>query len=167
MAAASIAVFGVSSYWFYHLVQRYGFDGAIRYIWEGSPYPTHVRQFMDTLKDVDEALEQQERKIAMLEEALERAKLDSVDESESPHLLTLWKTYLDDDYDLRRQLAVVSESLDKLAATVDQVLPVQEDIKEPKKSLSTRAVELMERVDALIHFFRSASSDASEKSASE
>ena len=54
-------------------------EGALNYIWEGDPYP-HIRQYLDALASISKQLSDEKLKIYMLQEALEWARLDSVND---------------------------------------------------------------------------------------
>jgi hypothetical protein len=159
-ATTTVAVLGLSSFWFYQLVQNYGFDGALRFLWEGDPNPEHIRDHVRTLNTAAKALNTQQKTISVFEEGLERARLDTIDDSDASSILVLWRKNLPSSLlDLRKHLAKLSYDLDRLAATVDQV-PTDEEIRQQKKQLSKRVVFLMERADALIAFFKSATDES-------
>lgn len=156
---SAFALVGLSSYWCYRLVRQYGWDGALRYIWEGDPLPRDVRECVDALENASKGLTEQETIILLLEEGLERAHLDTVDESGHAAILDAWRTNLPlAQPDIRGDLAKASAALDQLAADIDQV-PNQETVRPTKKDLSHRVVALMERIDVLIDFFKQATNE--------
>lgn len=158
--ATTVAAIGFSTFWFYPLLRDYGWDGALRYIWEGDPNPERIRDHVATLNTVAKALTAQEKTMSILEEGLERARLDTIDESGPASILVLWRKNLPNSLrDLRKHLAKVSSDLDKLAAKVDQV-PTEDEVRQRKKDLSKTVVGLMERADAMIAFFKSATDDS-------
>ena len=150
-----IAVVSASSYWMYQLVGAYGWDGALRYIWEGDPNPQNVRERIDTLRMINRKLDQKQKSLSSLQEGLERARLDSVDGSSTDEIRKLWEKNIPDK-DLRQKLALISYDLDQLAAKIDGVTAGDEDkIKQTKKTMSSRVVKLMEGADSLITAFNS------------
>jgi len=157
---AGTALLGASTVWFSYLVHCYGVDGALRYIWEGDPNPENIREQMEKLSAAEKGLKKQIKTISTLEEGLQRARLDTIDDSDPSSLLTIWRRNLPANLqDLRTRLALLSADLDKIASIVDQGLPPQEDgeeVRKRKKALSKRVVVVMERVDALIDFFKTA-----------
>jgi hypothetical protein len=156
---AAFAFAGLSSYGCYRLVRRYGWEGALRYIWEGDPLPHDVRECIDTLEKASKGLEEQETVISSLEEGLERAHLDTVDESSHAAILEAWRVNLPrTQQDIRGNLAMASAKLDTLAADIDQV-ENKETVRQTKKDLSRRVVDLMVRIDLLIDFFKQATNE--------
>lgn len=157
---AGTALLGVSTIWLSYLVHCYGVNGALRYIWEGDPNPENIREQMEKLSAAEKGIKKQIKTISTLEEGLQRARLDTIDDSDPSSLLKLWRRNLPANLqDLRMRLALLSTDVDKVASKVDQVLPPQEDgeeVRKRKKALSKRIVETMERADALIDFFKSA-----------
>lgn len=154
--ATTAAAIGFSSYWAFRLVQAYGCEGALRYIWEGNPHPERIRGHIASLESAEKALKAQEDTISVLEEGLQRARLDTIDESTLSSIFILWRKNLPSAlFDLRKHLANLSSELDKLAAHIDQV-PIEDEVRQRKKELSKTVVGVMERVDALIAFILSA-----------
>jgi len=158
---------GATTVGFSYLVHCYGFNGALRFIWEGDPNPEHVRDQMGKLHTAEKSLKNQTKTIATLEEGLQRARLDTIEDSDPSAILALWRRNIPDKLrDLRTRLALLSTDLDKIAATVDQVLPPPpaveggEEVRQKKKRLSQRVVQLMARADALIVFFKTTTSAA-------
>ena len=156
LEATTISLLGLSSYWFYQCIQAYGWHGTIRYIWEGDPLPQEVRQFVDVIKAVSQALDEHNTEISILEEALERARLDTIDDMNPVAVLQYWREDLHHTtYDLRKDLARISFDLDVLASKIDQI-PGKEEVRPQKKVLSSRTVLLMTRTDRLLVFFTTA-----------
>jgi hypothetical protein len=152
---AATTLIATSGYAFYQLVQSYGWEGALSYIWEGDPHPSHVRDRIQTLEMTEKKLDKKEKVLSTLEECLERARLDSVDGSDAAHIRSLWEKNITAK-DLKKELSFLSYDLDQVAAIVDDVKSGdQAEIKASKKTLSSRAVLLMERTDTLIEFFKS------------
>jgi hypothetical protein len=155
----TLAVVGLSSYGFYRLVLAYGWDGALRYLWEGDPIPQQIREYIDALNIASNTLEEHDKIITALEEGLERARLDTVDESRPSKLLNHWRMNLpESQHDLQTHLAKASSDLDKLATEIDQV-PNKEQVRHTKKELSIQVVDMMTRADVLIDFFKRATDD--------
>lgn len=154
--AAAVSLLGLSSYCFYHFVQAYGWDGTIRYIWEGDHLPREIRQLVDIIQKVSQSLHNVDATILILEEGLEQARLDTIDRTSPPDILQRWRTNLHRaTHDIRKDLAKVSFDLDVLASKIDQI-PTKEEVRFQKKELSSRTVLLMARTDQLIEFFTSA-----------
>lgn len=176
-ATTVIAASTYGSYKLYQLIQRYGVNGALRYIWEGDPYSLEIRTCIDTLDKVNHLKKKLSNKVSQLEESFERAKLDSIDyNAPSNNVIQLWKKYLpksmqtknSSDDNLRQRLALLSHDADKLAAMVDQVLAssssrepihILVDIRQRKKIASNEIVLLMERIDKLIDYFQKATEE--------
>lgn len=157
-ATTAVVLIGTSSYWLYQCVSDYGWEGTLRYIWEGDPYPDQIRLYLDSLDDVERSLGHEATLLSSLEEGLERARLDSIDDSSPSSILKMWESNTPIQ-DLQMQLAKLSYELDQRAAKVDQVILSDEDhvdIKLRKKALSKRIVRLMERTDRLILFYQKA-----------
>lgn len=151
--AAVTAVMGVSAYWFHTLVEQYGFQGAVSYIWEGDPYPDQ-RDRLDKLEAVKRKMAKPGKLLETLETALERAHLDTIDAADATSVVTSWQANLRNT-DLRTRLGMLSSDLDKLAAQVDGVVSDGSTIlKDAKKQLSQRLVQLMVRTDKLMAFYK-------------
>eukprot|EP00527_Entomoneis_sp_CCMP2396_P002132 CAMPEP_0198141844 /NCGR_PEP_ID=MMETSP1443-20131203/4779_1 /TAXON_ID=186043 /ORGANISM="Entomoneis sp., Strain CCMP2396" /LENGTH=250 /DNA_ID=CAMNT_0043804715 /DNA_START=163 /DNA_END=915 /DNA_ORIENTATION=- len=178
-----LSITGVSAYFFWTLVQQYGLEGARNYIWEGDPYP-HIRQYLNALDSISKQLSKEEKQLAILQEALERAQLDSVDQGQTDEqgdttLLTAWQeniqksrssmsnnkialSFATSAVDLTLILGGLSYKLDQLAAKIDAVPSAQDKIvKKNKKNLSTRIVKLMGLADQLIALYQKLSAGGS------
>jgi hypothetical protein len=158
IGAVATAATAAASYWIYQSVSQYGWDGTLRYVWEGDPYSPHVRASMETMEQAEQARHVLETLISTIEEALERARLDSIDDAASTKEIgKLWMANFAPS-NLETSLTKLSYTLDKLAAKVDGVLvaggdqhsSVQQDLKRRKKLLSKQIVLAMERADALL-----------------
>jgi hypothetical protein len=172
-SASAVVVVVPAILWFRRLVSSYGLDGAIRYIWEGSPYPPRTRERMEDLDDVQDAVDDIARSLLpSLERGLEielQTDASALPNTESPETslptpLRQWEApfQLENGSDLRNALAIVSDRLDKLAAQVDAV-PSGSDgnVKVRKKALSNRIVVLMGRADRLLELLEVSSAEAS------
>ena len=157
---AATGLLGATTLWFTYLVHCYGLDGALRFIWEGDPNPHHIRDQIENLNGAEKALRKHAKTIATLEEGLQRAKLDTIEDSAPSAIIAVWRRNVPENLrDLRMRLALLSTDLDKVAAKIDEVRPPAEggeEVRNRKKQLSSRVVKLMERTDALISFFKSA-----------
>jgi hypothetical protein len=166
IAGATLSV--AASYCLYQSVSEYGWEGALRYIWEGDPYAPAIRDYMHILDQVEKLRVTQEIRINTVEEALERARLDSVDDDSrattTKEIVKLWIEYYSPK-SLEKALGDISHILDRLAAQVDGVLlsttedgsassHILTELKRRKKLLSKQLVLDMERCDALITFFQ-------------
>ena len=156
LAVTSVTV--TSTYFLYQCVSQYGWEGTYWYIWEGDPYPPNVREEFHALDQVETSLRKEERSLDRLEEAYERAKLDSVDGSSEALIVTLWDTNLLNSYKkkknamtLEKLLAKVSYNLDQYAAKIDSVPSKKHrDLKPRKKEISNQIVQLMQRADVYV-----------------
>jgi hypothetical protein len=152
---ATAAITAVTSYWLYQSASQYGWDGTLRYIWEGDPYSPKVRHYMETLDKADESIKSQERLIAAIEEALERARLDSIDDTKTTkEIVKAWVANFRPK-NLEKSLSQLDTELDKMAAKVDGILiadnsRVFQELKRRKKLISKQLVLAMERTDALL-----------------
>lgn len=156
---SAFTLVGLSSYWCYRLVRLHGWEGALRYIWEGDALPRDVRECINTLENASKGLEEQETVILSLEEGLERARLDTADESSHATVLDAWRMNIPStQQDIRGDLAKASAALDKLAADIDQI-PNKDTLRQKKKDFSMRVVALMIRIDVLIDFFKQATNE--------
>ena len=139
-ALTATAVVATSGYCLFQLVQAYGWEGAVSYIWEGDPHPAHVRDRIHKLDSLEKTLGKKERVLTALEEGLERSRLDSVDGSDDAHVRQQWENNVTAK-DLKKSLSLLSYDLDQCASGIDDVKSGdQAEIKARKKSLSTRAV---------------------------
>jgi hypothetical protein len=148
------SVVTVSAFCLYQCVSQYGWEGTYWYIWEGSPYPPQVREEFCTLDDVEDSLEAEARILDRLEEAYERAQLDSIDGASDATLLELWNINLP-KRNLEKLITRVNYNLDLYASKVDAVpSSKQSDLKIRKKKLSSRVVELMKRADVYVAHYQ-------------
>lgn len=130
-----------------------------RYIWQGDPYPTNVRESVDVLDEVEQFIPDLERRIEQLEESLARSKLNIIDgggDSPSPSsseillVRAVWSA-LHAPRDVRKDLAQINAELDQQAGNVDTVYTFTEQhLKIRKKALSQVVVGLMTRLDVLL-----------------
>jgi hypothetical protein len=155
---ATASITAAVSYWIYQSASQYGWEGTLRYIWEGDPYSPKVRHCMETLDEADKSRKSQERLIAAIEEALERARLDSIDDTKiTKEIVGAWLANFRPK-NLEKSLSQLDSALDKLAAKVDGILisaqdgnsRVFQELKRRKKLLSKQLVLAMERTDALL-----------------
>lgn len=130
----------------------------MRYIWEGDPYTPDIRNYIDSLEQAEKSRVTYGIRINAIEEALERARLDSVDDAKtSKEIVRLWVAYYAPQ-NLEKSLADLSHRLDRLAAQVDGITlghfhsdsHTVKDLKRRKKLLSKQLVLHMERCDALL-----------------
>ncbi|GKY95440.1 hypothetical protein MPSEU_000505500 [Mayamaea pseudoterrestris] len=149
-------ILSASSFYIYRLLSRHGYDGTLRLLWEGSPYPLESRVPHEALDDASNNARTLQTTIRALEVALDNAHL--AEESNFSSILIEWQKNVQPmTADLRQELAVLSHNLDLLAASVDTVLSDNDLVKQRKKDLSLKIVNMMERADALISFYTKAS----------
>lgn len=160
IAITSITV--TSTYCLYQCVSQYGWEGTFWYIWEGDPYPPQVRNDFHALDDAEKSIQKEARILDRLEEAFQRAKLDSVDGSSESTIVELWNKNLlqnnsnnKHNKNLEKTLAGVSYNLDQYAAQVDAVPSKHHpDLKSRKKLLSNQIVQLMQRADVYMTHYQ-------------
>lgn len=158
------------------LVAEYGWQGALNYIWEGDPYPPHVRQYLDDLNEMAKTLNREENQtLHRLEEGLERAKLDTIDQADPATILATWEQHVvatmmmdnnnhnNSTQTLQKMLAKLSYNLDRCAYKIDSIIlrgveqhNNEADLKQQKKDMSNRVVQMMERTDVLLQFWKEA-----------
>lgn len=159
ITAATLSV--ATSILMYQVVAEYGWEGALNYVWVGDPfYGSPVGKYLQLLQEAEGTLAKQETTMNAIEEALERARLDSVedDKSTTKEIVTLWMANYPG---LEKALAGLSSKLDHTAAKIDGVLlsrvhsnaPKVQELKKKKKILSKTIVADMERCDALMASF--------------
>jgi hypothetical protein len=147
---ASAALAGAVAVWFSRLVQKYGWSGACRFVWEGNPHPEHLRDYVATLDEAEQALQSNEEAIMGLELALNKCRAEASSTTANDMILAGWKGNLPAaQRDLQMVLAQVSYSLDELAAKLDQPT-TEEQLRVRRKTLSQKVVALMGRIDVLI-----------------
>jgi hypothetical protein len=145
----TIGLIGITGVYCTRLVQSYGWSGALRYIWEGDSE--------ENLDAAQNSLEKCNRKITVLEEGLKQAQIKTSNKADLSQVLLIWRHSIPSNIsDLRTHLALLSHDLDKAAAKIDQA-PSNEISRARKKDLSRTVVNLMDRADALIAFFKTAS----------
>jgi hypothetical protein len=164
-AVVAVTTIGIGSF-LLKSVPEYGWEGTIRYIWEGDAYTPELRDLADTLEDAEIARSLQESRIHSMEAALDLAQLNSVDGQSSEEIVKHWlecfaaETDDGEDQSLERTLTDVSDKLDKIAAKIDGVAlsgtvakynkELVERIQMRKKLLSKNIVLDMERCDVLV-----------------
>jgi hypothetical protein len=147
---ASVALAGTVAVWFSSLVQKYGWSGACRFVWEGNPHPEHLRDYVATLDEAEQALQSNEKAIIELELALSKCRATATSTTANGVILAGWRGNLPAaQRDLQMVLAQVSHYLDELAAKLDQPT-AEEQLRVRRKTLSENAVALMWRIDVLI-----------------
>ncbi|KAG7336790.1 hypothetical protein IV203_032376 [Nitzschia inconspicua] len=151
----------------YKTTKDYGWEGTLRYLWEGDVYSPELRHLVDTLEDAEIERSLQESRIHAMEAALDLARLNSVDGQSSKEILRAWVDCFAAETatgsaSLERTLADVSDKLDKIAAKVDGIVlcgstmsnssikDLVDRIKARKKLLSKSIVMDMERCDVLM-----------------
>jgi hypothetical protein len=165
-SVAGVTLMGIALGTFYKtLVCQYGWQGAFRLLWEGEPYSPRIQSLLDSLADAEKAIVKQEARMNAIEEALDRARLDSVDDAKVSKAIV--KRWVENYHpkNLEKSIAELSSTLDKLAAQVDAVILsssdikqncrlIQDDIKQRKKTLSKQLVAAMERCDEYMACFQ-------------
>ena len=128
----------------------------MRILWEGDPCTDEERSCLDKIQLIQQKIDTSEAAINILEEGLERAKLDSVDLGDavdSSMILDSWQKNTSSS-DLRSEIGLLSYNLDKIAADIDGLAVLEHnDIRKKKKQLSSVIVAMMDRVDQMIAIF--------------
>mmetsp|Transcript_15411 Transcript_15411/g.21776 ORF Transcript_15411/g.21776 Transcript_15411/m.21776 type:complete len:170 (+) Transcript_15411:192-701(+) len=147
--AVSATAVAASSIWIGRTVSKYGIDGMLRYIWVGDPLSPEVRESVSTLEQVESKIPKLEKLLMQIEEALSKARLDSIDD-EKWIVVPQWIVSYSPK-NLEKDLAKLDTSLDRLAAQIDGVASHDNaEVKILKKEYSQRIVKLMGRADALL-----------------
>ena len=150
LGTAAVAATAVSIL-LWQCVSKYGFEGTLRYVWEGNPHPPKTRDSIQSLEKVERSI-QTESLLVGLEESLARAQLDSVDGVSIT--VPLWMV-AHAPRNLQYDLAKVSHDLDTLAANVDLISSHGDaGIKLRKKQCSQQVVQMMERADNLLALYQ-------------
>jgi hypothetical protein len=150
---------GAAMYWPVDSLWRHGWDGTLRYIWEGDPYSPQMRIHVDSILLVQQSMARDEQAIESLEQQWRQVQLNSNDSS----LWRAWQSSLSSESpslvytDLSKELGRLSYELDQYAYQLDQVRFSSQwryrYWKSQRKELATRLVALMERVDQLIAIY--------------
>lgn len=148
-----------TSFFLYQSVTEYGVEGTMRYIWEGEPYSPRIREYLNTLEKAATDLEKQQATIAAIEEALERARLNSVDGASTMEVAKVWvETFRPKN--LEKCLAQLDNEIDKISARVDGIVLAGDAssgadiVKKKKKNLSKNLLLAGERTDALLASYK-------------
>ena len=145
--ALSIAI----TVWLYNSVKDHGWEGTMRFIWEGEYYPEDVRSALEILESAETQLSVNLSLIELIQTSLARAKLNSVDEQSRVIKMEWDAAHFPSN--LEKDFATLSFELDKLAATVDEVLLEDISLRPKKRVLSQTIVAAMEKVDALLNLY--------------
>ena len=149
----------------YH--QHRGIDGILRLLWEGDHLPPHLRQSMDQLEKIEGRMIKSETQLEHIEVLVEKARLDSVDgstatadaddnnkEDKDKDTLSAEEvkaSLFQSNPELRTRIGIFSNKLDTIAAQIDDVKShSDEEVKQKKKQLSNRIVQLMNEMDGMI-----------------
>mmetsp|Transcript_23961 Transcript_23961/g.42886 ORF Transcript_23961/g.42886 Transcript_23961/m.42886 type:complete len:188 (-) Transcript_23961:8-571(-) len=141
--------------------RRRGMQGLLQLLWIGDFLPPNLRQSMDELDKVEERMGSSEEQLEHIEILVERARLESVDGSTLPAKddvtsdeLELKSQLFQQNPKLRTRIGIFSNKLDTLAAIIDSVKShSDEEVKQRKKQLINRIVELMNELDRMIASF--------------
>mmetsp|Transcript_9654 Transcript_9654/g.11554 ORF Transcript_9654/g.11554 Transcript_9654/m.11554 type:complete len:170 (+) Transcript_9654:78-587(+) len=150
--AVSATAVTASTIWICSTLSKYGLDGTLRYIWVGDPLSPEVRQSVSTLEKVESKIPKLEKLLMQIEEALSKARLDSIDD-EKWIVVPQWiVSYAPKN--LEKDITKLDTSLDRLAAEVDAIASHDNaEVKLLKKEYSQRIVQLMGRTDALLAIY--------------
>ena len=154
--AAAAIVLASSTWWFHKSVSAHGWEGTLRYLWEGDVYAPDVREAMDRLEACATSLAVQASLLELLETSLARGRLDTVDadgHDDDPSVIEAW-TVAHGASNLQKDLARLNYELDGAAAAVDAVRCLHRDARAQKKLLSQTVVGLMGRTDRLIALYK-------------
>lgn len=140
------------SCWLFQSVKEHGWEGTLRYIWEGEYYPEDVLSALEMLESAETQLDVHLSVIELIQTSLARAKLNSVDE-QSRIKKSEWAA-AHHPSNLEKDLATLSFDLDRLAATVDSVVLEEISLRPRKKKISRDIVTAMEKADALLNVYQ-------------
>lgn len=144
-----------------------GIHGILRLLWEGDHLPPHLRQSMDQLEKIEGRMIKSETQLEHIEVLVEKARLDSVDgstatadaddnnkEDKDKDTLSAEEvkaSLFQSNPELRTRIGIFSNKLDTIAAQIDDVKShSDEEVKQKKKQLSNRIVQLMNEMDGMI-----------------
>mmetsp|Transcript_22176 Transcript_22176/g.44404 ORF Transcript_22176/g.44404 Transcript_22176/m.44404 type:complete len:194 (-) Transcript_22176:307-888(-) len=145
-----------------------GINGILRYIWIGDHLPPPIRVAMDELDAVEEQMTMAEVQLETIEILIERTLLESVDgptvastglsdedrnigDPSNTDRIDLQKQLFQQHPELKKDIALFSNLLDKLAASIDAINSQSDDeVKRRKKGLSTKIVYLMNELDRMM-----------------
>jgi hypothetical protein len=145
-----------------HNVAKHGLQGAWNLVWKGDA-DADIRESLDALQELEIQLLDLCQVLALLEEGLDRAHLDSLDSATTASIVESWSTrmYASLNKDLQVVLGGLSASFDRLAAQVDAVIVPSnlrkdryEMVRGKKRDLSRRIVIWMERVDYIVVYYK-------------
>jgi len=121
--------------------------------WQGDFLPPQLRNSMDELDKIEERMGKSEEQLEQIDILVEKARLDSVDfvDDDDVNQEEL-KTFLfQQNPDLRTRIGIFSNKLDTLAAMIDAIESNSDDeVKQRKKQLSNKIVELMNELDNML-----------------
>lgn len=139
--------------------RRRGIGGIARWIWLGDYLPPQLRQSMDALDEVEILMAKSEQELEQIEVSVERIRLESVDDeimNSTPSEDTENSSIFQQNPELRTQIGIFSNNLDKLAAKIDSIKShSDEEVKQRKKCMSNGIVKLMNDLDTMIASFDS------------
>lgn len=154
--ALTATTFTAISLLLYKPLSKYGIQGTLRLIWEGDAVPPHIRDQLDKLDVINSKLLKQSKKLKKIKTTIEMAKLNSVDgevdeiedvDSTSPkrHYILIQIPSLEKD------LGMLSYTLDQIAAEIDELNSHSDaDLRQQKKDMSKRVVEMMNLCDSYL-----------------
>ena len=158
---AATAVTAYAGYGLNRSVQKFGWEGTLRLIWEGDPYDPDLRDAVDKLEDAEFDLRATYRiddRLKGLEESLDTATATAT--SSTTHGIDmLWnQTWMDhpanrlgskdNPLTIERTIADMSDRLDKIAARVDGVILSSALTNEKDDNKCTSNIYLATRVKA-------------------
>lgn len=149
-AVGSVGILATA--WIYRSVAEHGWEGTLRYIWEGDYYAPEVRDALDELENLETQASVRASLMELIETSLARAKLNTVDDNETVKKEGWAAAHRPGN--LEKDLSKLSYDLDKLAAKADAVLTKHVDVRPKKKLLSKELVKLMERADELLKIYQ-------------
>eukprot|EP00536_Pseudo-nitzschia_multiseries_P006682 jgi/Psemu1/296337/fgenesh1_pm.145_\ len=175
LASVAAAATAYAGYELHRSVQNHGWEGTLRYIWEGDPYDPDLREAVDKLEDAEWDLAATiDDRLSGLEASLDAATAAATAAPGEP-IVRLWnEAWMEHPsrsitpLTVERTLADTSDRLDKIAAKVDGVIVgasssssfLTQRVKKRKKLLSKTIVSNMERCDALVASFHTLREEA-------
>lgn len=111
---------------------------------------------MDDLDDVEKRMVESDEELEQIEISIDRARLERVDggTTNKDNDESRRQSLFQQDPKLRTRIGLYSNTLDKLASSIDSVKSHSDDeVKRRKKALSNNIVELMNELDRMISIF--------------
>lgn len=173
VTTASLVSLAYVGYEIHRSCKDVGWEGTLRWIWDGDPYDPELRDALERLEKAEfdrTATHHIEDRLRGLEESLDMVTTSmSCEENKGKLWNDLWMDHASNNaatkatpLTVERTLADMSDRLDKIAARIDDVVLASssnnpflvQKVKQRRKILSKTIVADMERCDALVASFQ-------------